>query len=77
MEYMQIEDTYSPVIHRIQQNIKRRAVRPNEPVPPPPEILTKYSTPPEELLKASQDTLDNLIAAADIKKGERLMIWVG
>ena len=66
---MSIEDTYSPILHRINQAIKRRAVRPGEPIPPPAEILIKYSQPPEELVKKSEENLSKLVAAANIKKG--------
>jgi len=68
-EYMQIEDTYSPILHRINQAIKRRAVRPDEPIQPPAEILIKYSHPPEDLVKNSEAQLSKLAAAANIKKG--------
>jgi ATP-dependent DNA helicase 2 subunit 2 len=66
---MPIEDTYSPILHRINQAIKRRAVRPDEPVQPPAEILIKYSHPPEDLVKKSEAQLGKLVAAANIKKG--------
>ncbi|KFY35002.1 hypothetical protein V494_06292 [Pseudogymnoascus sp. VKM F-4513 (FW-928)] len=68
VEYMAIEDTYSPVLHRINQAIRRRAVQPDEPVQPPPEVLMKYSRPPADLVKASATELDDLIKAADVKK---------
>lgn len=67
-EYMAVEDTYSPVLHRINQAIRRRAVQPDEPVQPPAEILIKYSHPPAELVQASKTQLENLISAADVKK---------
>jgi ATP-dependent DNA helicase 2 subunit 2 len=66
---MAIEDTYSPVLHRINQAIRWRAAHPSEPIPPVAEILTKYSQPPAELLKASQAQLTRLIETADVKKG--------
>lgn len=68
-EYMPIEETFSPSMHRINQAVRRRAIRPEEPVGPPAEILTKYSHPPEGLIKTSKTKLEKLIAAADIKKG--------
>ncbi|KFY63939.1 hypothetical protein V496_03567 [Pseudogymnoascus sp. VKM F-4515 (FW-2607)] len=68
VEYMAIEDTYSPVLHRINQAIRRRAVQPDEPVQPPPEVLMKYSKPPADLVKASATELEALIKAADVKK---------
>ncbi|KFX94772.1 hypothetical protein V490_04177 [Pseudogymnoascus sp. VKM F-3557] len=68
VEYMAIEDTYSPVLHRINQAIRRRAVQPDEPVQPPPEVLMKYSKPPADLVKSSATELEALIKAADVKK---------
>jgi ATP-dependent DNA helicase 2 subunit 2 len=37
-EYMQIEDTYSPIIHRINQAIRHRAIYGNEPITPASEM---------------------------------------
>ena len=68
-EYMALTDTFSPVLHRIDQAVRWRAIYPAEPVPPPYEILTRYSKPPEELQTKSKRLLDKLIAAADVKKG--------
>jgi ATP-dependent DNA helicase 2 subunit 2 len=67
---MPIEDTYSPVLHRINQAIRRRAVRPEEPVQPPADILIEYSHPPEDLVKKSEAQLSKLIAVANVKKGK-------
>ena len=67
-EYMQITDTYSPVLHRIDQAVRWRAVHPTEPVPPPYDILTRYSRPPEEIVAKSKRRLEKLIHAADVKK---------
>jgi len=66
---MPIENTYSPILHRINQAIKRRAVRPDEPVQPPAQILIQYSQAPEDLVKKSEVQLSKLVAAANIKKG--------
>lgn len=68
-EYMAIEDTYSPVIHRISQAIRRRAVKLDEAVAPPPDILIKWSHPPSELVNKSSNMLEKLIKTADVKKG--------
>ena len=67
-EYMNMTDTYSPVLHRIDQAVRWRAVHPSEPVPPPYEILTRYSNPPAELIARAKRKLEKLIAAADVKK---------
>lgn len=67
-EYVTVDDTFSPVLHRINQVIRWRAVHPDDPIPEPYPALIKYSNPPEELLEKIQAPLDNLIAACDIKK---------
>lgn len=63
-------DTYSPVLHRLDQAVRWRAVHPTKPVPPPYEILTRYSKPPEELVTKSKRKLEKLVATASVKKGE-------
>ena len=71
-EYMALTDTFSPILHRLDQAVRWRAVHPNEPVPPPYEILTRYSKPPDELAAKSQRKLEKLVAAADVKKGKSI-----
>lgn len=68
MEYPTMEDTFSPIVHRINQAIRFRAINPTEAVPPPPPILTKYSQPPEELVKTAAPFLAALRDAAEVKK---------
>lgn len=67
-EYMMLEETFSPLYHRIEQAKRWRAVHPSDPVPPIPELLMKYSNPPEELLEHSKSALQRLLKAADVKK---------
>ncbi|KAF7506322.1 ATP-dependent DNA helicase II subunit 2 [Endocarpon pusillum] len=67
-EYMALEDTFSPVLHRIEQAKRWRAVRPMEPLPPVPEVLLKYSQQPEELQREAKPALQRLMKAADVKK---------
>ena len=70
-EYMAIEETYSPVLHRINQAVRRRATHPNEKIiEEPAAILTKYSKPPRGLIEKAGPDLQALIKAADIKTGE-------
>lgn len=66
---MFLNETFSPVLHRIDQAVRWRAVHPNEPIPPPYEILTRYSRPPETLVARAKSHLERSIAAADLKKG--------
>ncbi|CAO1599934.1 ATP-dependent DNA helicase yku80 [Xanthoria calcicola] len=67
-EYMPMTDTFSAVLHRIDQAVRWRAVHPTEPVPPPHEILVRYSNPPEELVNRSKKRLEKLMVAANVKK---------
>lgn len=66
---MSIEETYAPTIHRISQAVRRRAIRPEEPVAPPAEILTRFSHPAKQLVEVSEAQLNKLIEVADVKKG--------
>jgi len=38
VEYMTIEETFTPVIHRINQAIRQRAMYPDDPISAPPEM---------------------------------------
>ncbi|KAK7615038.1 putative Ku family DNA helicase [Phyllosticta paracitricarpa] len=67
-EFAPFEDVYSPVLHRVQQAVRWRAVRPMDDLPPPPNILTRYMYPPEHVLKPATAKLDALIKAADVKR---------
>ncbi|KAK3665510.1 ATP-dependent DNA helicase yku80 [Elasticomyces elasticus] len=67
-EYMPMDETYMPMLHRIHQVVKHRAVFPDGEPPPPYEILTRYSHPPEQLVKQAQPALDRVLEAANIKK---------
>ncbi|PGH30208.1 ATP-dependent DNA helicase II subunit 2 [[Emmonsia] crescens] len=68
VEAMPIEDSFSPLLHRIDQAIRWRAVHPSEPLPPVPETLQKLSRQPDTLQAQSKNTLTKLIAASDVKK---------
>jgi ATP-dependent DNA helicase 2 subunit 2 len=67
-EYAAPHQTYSPVIHRIQQAIRQRAIYPLDELPPPLDVTVKYTTPPKALIKQSQLALNAVIKAADVKK---------
>ena len=70
MEYAKIEDSYSPLLHRVNQIIRWRATHPdpNLPLPDPPQILTRFSAPPADLLQQAEKQLAALTKAADVKK---------
>ncbi|KAI0408761.1 Ku70/Ku80 N-terminal alpha/beta domain-containing protein [Xylaria palmicola] len=68
MEYAVVEDLFSPPLHRINQVIRHRATYPDQPVPPIPAILLKYSQPPEDLIMKATSDLEDLIDKASVKK---------
>jgi hypothetical protein len=68
-EYAPIDETFSPIIHRINQVIKHRAIHPRDPLPPPYDVLTQFSHPPEELVEKSRSHLEKLIKVCNVKKG--------
>jgi ATP-dependent DNA helicase 2 subunit 2 len=67
-EYAPPHQTYSPVPHRIQQAIRHRAIYPLDELPPPMDVIVKYTAPPKELVERSQSALNAVIKAADVKK---------
>ena len=69
VEYLPMENTYSPIYHRLNQVTKYRAIHPDSPVPPPPDALIKPSKPPDELLEKAKSYLQELREAANVKHG--------
>ncbi|POS80077.1 Ku70/Ku80 N-terminal alpha/beta domain-containing protein [Diaporthe helianthi] len=66
-EYAALEDLYSPIIHRVNQAVRARAVAPDGNIAEVPDILKKYSEPPEKLLKQAQPQIDALKEVAKLK----------
>lgn len=67
-----IDDSYSPLLHRIESAVRFRAVHPNEPILEPSEQLTKFAHPERRLVKRAESSLEKLISAANIKKGKSI-----
>ncbi|KAH8894770.1 SPOC domain-like protein [Thozetella sp. PMI_491] len=67
-EYAAIEETYNPMIHRLDRAVRRRAVHPDEPLGQPDEVLLQYSRPPTELVENAKRQIDALVEASDVKK---------
>ncbi|KAK0722931.1 SPOC like C-terminal domain-containing protein [Lasiosphaeria miniovina] len=66
-EYAPIDELYNPVLHRVNQAIKARAVHPDEPLAPPADILLRFQYPPEKLVKEAKFEIESLIEAAEVK----------
>lgn len=65
-----IDDSYSPLLHRIESAVRFRAVHPNDPILEPSEQLTKFAHPEERLVKRAESSLEKLVSAANVKKGK-------
>ncbi|OQD87132.1 hypothetical protein PENANT_c006G03625 [Penicillium antarcticum] len=63
-----IDESFSPLLHRLESAVRYRAVHPNDPVLDPSERLTQFARPSEELVRKSKSYLERLISTADIKK---------
>jgi ATP-dependent DNA helicase 2 subunit 2 len=72
-EYAALDDLYSPIIHRINQALRERAVdhekKIEDIIKAEPKILMKYSEPPEELITKAKPQIENLKKFADVKLG--------
>lgn len=66
---MTIDETFNPVIHRVNQAICKKAVLPDSKVDDPAEILMKWSNPPEALVEQAMPNLEKLIKVAKLQKG--------
>ncbi len=67
-EIMAMEDTFSPVLHRIEGAIKYRAIHGPGNLPDEPEAFKAYREQPKELQERSKAALAKLIEAAEVKK---------
>lgn len=67
-------DLYSPVIHRVNQAIRARAVDPDAPVGEITPLLIKYSKPSAKLVTNAKREIEALKKAANVKKGESV-VW--
>lgn len=66
---MTIEETFSPIIHRLKQAVCERAVKSDSKIGPPAAVLTKWSNPPEKLVEKAAPRLKKLIDVAKVQKG--------
>ncbi|KAJ5795463.1 uncharacterized protein N7518_004003 [Penicillium psychrosexuale] len=63
-----IDESFSPLLHRIESAVRYRAVHPYDPVLDPSERLTQFAHPSEEMVKNSKSHLEKLMSTADVKK---------
>ncbi|KAJ5208844.1 hypothetical protein N7449_003223 [Penicillium cf. viridicatum] len=63
-----IDESFSPLLHRIESAVRYRAVHANDPILDPSERLTEFAHPSEEMIKNSKSHLEKLMSTADVKK---------
>ncbi|KAI2792518.1 ATP-dependent DNA helicase II subunit 2 [Penicillium oxalicum] len=63
-----IEDSYSPLLHRIESAVRHRAVHPNDPILEPSEQLTRFAHPSQDLIERAKPSLEKLVLASNVKK---------
>ncbi|KAG4440232.1 hypothetical protein IFR05_004311 [Cadophora sp. M221] len=68
IEFMKIEETFSPNVHRVNQAIKKRAIHPDGEVGEPAAVLTKWSKPPAELIANAEPQLETLLKFSGVTK---------
>lgn len=68
-EYAALDDLYAPLIHRVNQAIRARAIHEDGAIDEIPPGLLEYSRPPDGLVKRAKRKIDRLIEVADVKKG--------
>ncbi|KAG4413194.1 hypothetical protein IFR04_013659 [Cadophora malorum] len=67
-EFMTIEETFSPTVHRVNQAIRQRAIHPDGEVGEPAPVLTKWSKPPAELIANAEPQLEALLKISGVTK---------
>ncbi|TQW10412.1 Ku family DNA helicase [Cordyceps javanica] len=67
-EFAPIDETFNPIVHRINNAVKQRAVHPDRPIADIPPVLLRYSNPPQDLIDRVRDRIEDLIKEADVKK---------
>ncbi|OQE11121.1 hypothetical protein PENVUL_c003G03275 [Penicillium vulpinum] len=63
-----IDESFSPLLHRVESAVRYRAVHPNDPILDPSERLTEFAHPSEDMVKNSKSQLEKLMSTADVKK---------
>ena len=69
LDTIPLDEMNSPVLHRINLAIRRRAINPSEPLPSPSSKLMQASQPSEEVQARARKHLERLEKVADVKKG--------
>lgn len=69
-----MDETYSPIYHRLNQVIKYRAIHPEGFVPPPSDVILGPMRPPDDLLETVKPYLEGLKTSSNVKKGETILM---
>jgi ATP-dependent DNA helicase 2 subunit 2 len=67
-EFAPFDESFNPIIHRINQAVRTRAVKPEGPIEPIAPILLRHAVPPEDLVQKAQSEAKYLVEAAEVKR---------
>ena len=68
--FFDVNESYSPAIHNIQNTLLFRMANSEGELPPPPEILTRYMRPPGEVRERAKGAREALKQAMGVKYGK-------
>lgn len=68
-EFAPFDESFNPIIHRINTAVRNRAVHPDGPIEPVAPILLRHAAPPEALLvDKAKSEVKYLVQAAEVKR---------
>lgn len=67
--WFDVDQSFSPAIHNIQNTLTFRLTNPDGDLPPVPRILTKYMDPPRQLVESAEEAKAAAVKAFKISAG--------
>ncbi|KAH6687152.1 SPOC like C-terminal domain-containing protein [Plectosphaerella plurivora] len=67
-EFAPFDESFNPIIHRINQAVRNRAVKPEGAIEPIAPILLRHAVPPEALVEKAKSEAKYLVQAAEVKR---------
>jgi len=69
-----VNESFSPAIHNIQNTLLFRMANTQAELPPPPEVLTRFMRPPKQVREMAKGASERLKAAMDVKYGKQAAV---
>jgi hypothetical protein len=68
--FFDVNESYSPAIHNIQNTLLFRMANGEGELPPPPEVLTRFMRPPREVVERAKGARERLKETMGVKYGK-------